>query len=86
METKHIKWMALACAVLSSVVAMGDAGNVAHDSTTNGLVSSNANPVTNVNLSIRADIQSLSVGMAGDADVYDMRDAAATLFSRIESE
>ena len=48
METKHLKRVALACAMLSSVVAMSDAGNVAHDSTTNGLVLANANPATNV--------------------------------------
>ena len=80
METKCRKVLTLACTVMSSAMAMCDGA------ATNVAMSANANQTTNVNLSIRSAIRSLAVGLAGDADVYDMRDAAANLFSRIAGE
>ena len=80
METNCRKVLALACTVMSSAMAMCDGA------ATNVAMSANANQTTNVNLSIRSAIRSLAVGLAGDADVYDMRDAAANLFSRIADE
>ena len=80
METKCRKMLVLAYAVMSNAVAL------CGEAVTNGVMSASANQAPNANTSIEASIQTIAAGLAGDADVHDMRDAAAGLFSRIEAE